>query len=160
MNKVRVWRITHKQYADSAFTGEGARIYGGRFNSEGLPSIYTSGNLSLALLEMLVQSNDRNYFSSCVSIYADIPVTTIKQMTPELLPDAWDAVPYSTASQLFGDKWINDSESAVLKVPSVAVPVEWNYVINPLHPDFKKIEIFDSTVLPFDERLSGSELLT
>lgn len=155
MSIVRVWRISHKQYADSAFTGEGARLYGGRFNSEGLPAVYTSGNLSLALLEMLVQSNDRNYFSSCVSVYADIPVTIIMKMTPDLLPEGWDAVPYNTASQLFGDKWIDDKQSAVLKVPSVVVPVEWNYVINPLHPDFKKIEISDSTELPFDERLSG-----
>jgi RES domain-containing protein len=152
---VRVWRISHKQYADSAFTGEGARLYGGRFNSQGLPAVYTSGNLSLALLEMLVQSNDRHYFSFCVSVYADIPITTIKQMRPDILPEGWDAVPYNSTSQLFGDKWIEDGQSAVLKVPSVVVPVEWNYIINPVHPDFKKIEISELAELPFDERLAG-----
>lgn len=59
-----------------------------------------------------------------------------------MLSEGWDTVPYNSTSQLLGDKWFEDGQSAVLKVPSVVVPVEWNYVLNPLHPDAEKLTIF------------------
>jgi len=153
MDGTRVWRITHKKYAKDAFSGEGARIYGGRFNSAGHPAVYTSGSLSLSLLESLVQTNDKSWFSSCVFFYADIPDSLIKEVLVSQLPDGWDALPCEAASQRFGDQWIVDQESAVLKVPSVVLPSEWNYVLNPQHPDFDKIEFSAEDDLPVDERL-------
>jgi RES domain-containing protein len=153
MGRVRVWRITHKRYAKDAFSGEGARIYGGRFNSAGFPAVYTSGSLSLALLESLVQTNDKTWFSSCVFFYADIPDSLIKEVSVSQLPDGWDVLPCEAVSQRFGDQWILDQESAVLKVPSVVLPVEWNYVLNPQHPDFSNIHFSAEDDLPVDERL-------
>jgi RES domain-containing protein len=141
MGSKRVWRICHKRFAEEAFTGEGARLYGGRFNSEGRPAVYTSGSLSLALLEMLVRTNDRDYFMNCMLLHADIPMEMIREIATVDLPEGWDAVPYEPVSQAFGDQWLTERAAAVLKVPSVVIPVEFNYVINPLHVDFKKIEI-------------------
>ena len=153
MGRVRVWRITHKRYAKDAFSGEGARIYGGRFNSAGFAAVYTSGSLSLALLESLVQTNDREFFSSCVYFYADIPESIIQEYKTKMLPDGWDAIPCEPVSQRFGDQWVLGQESAVLKVPSVVLPLEWNYVLNPQHPDFSKIDFSAEVDLPMDDRL-------
>ncbi len=153
MKHVRVWRITQKKYASDAFSGEGARLYGGRFNSAGYPAVYTSGSLSLALLESLAQTNDREFFSSCVYVYADIPESIIQEYKTEMLPDGWDAIPCEPVSQQFGDEWLSAAKFAVLKVPSAVLSVEWNYVINPKHPDFSKISFAEEGELPLDERL-------
>jgi RES domain-containing protein len=149
---IRVWRITHKDFADSAFTGEGARICGGRFNSEGIPAVYCSGSLSLAILEILVQTDDRSYFDDCVRFYADIPETLIFEPNGDELPKNWDTIPYGKSSQMFGDRWIEEEKSAVLKIPSVVVPVEHNYVINPHHPGFEEIVISGFENLKLDSR--------
>lgn len=153
MSPVRVWRICHEDYIEEAFTGEGARIYGGRFNSEGHPVVYASGSLSLALLEILVQTNDRNYFSSCVQFYVDIPDHMITGLISGGLPAGWNSVPYGTISQDLGDDWLEGLTSVALKVPSVIVPAECNYLINPVHPDFGKIHCSEPAKPALDERL-------
>jgi len=132
-------------------------LFGGRFNSEGKSVVYTSGSLSLALLEMLVRTNDKDYLSSCLFFHADIPLSLVQEVASDQLPDDWDALPYGTNSQKFGDEWIDSRRSAVLKVPSVVIPVEWNYVINSLHVDFKHIEISRPDELVFDERMMVSK---
>lgn len=152
MKPIRVWRITHRKYADTAFSGEGARLFGGRFNSEGQPAVYTSGSLSLALLEIFVQTNDRAFFNKAVLLHADIPARFIHSPSTNLLPDRWDEIPYARASQLYGDRWLAQQKFTVLKVPSVVVPQEYNFVINPLHQDFDKIKISNALPLPLDPR--------
>ena len=148
-----MWRITHRDYKDSVFTGEGAKLFGGRFNSEGTPLVYTSGNLSLAMLEMFVQSNDRDYFKNCLFFYVDLAEDLIFKPSPEDFPEGWNQVPFGNSSQQFGDKWISSGSKPVMQIPSVVVPVEYNFVLNPAHPDFHQISYqeFDSVV--FDERL-------
>ena len=153
---VRVWRITHRQYAESAFSGEGARFYGGRFNSEGVRAAYTSGSLSLSLLELLVQIDDRDYLENCVQFFADIPGDLIYKPTVNELPAGWDNIPYGQSAQKFGDRWLKDEHYAVLRIPSVVVPVEFNYVLNPAHRNFDKIEISRSKKVIFDPRIKNS----
>jgi RES domain-containing protein len=153
MGMIRVWRICHRRYADTAFSGEGARLFGGRFNSEGMPAVYTSGALSLALLELLVQSNDRDYYSACVVIYAEIPDALIKQVDSTEMPNGWDRIPYTSVSQKTGDRWLKSGEAVAYQIPSVVVPVEYNFMINPLHPEFKKIRISKPQGLLVDGRL-------
>jgi RES domain-containing protein len=153
MEMIRAWRICHRRYADTAFSGEGAKLFGGRFNSEGIPAVYASGALSLALLELLVQSNDRNYYSACVVFYADIPGVMIKHVNSEELPDGWDRIPYTSASQITGDRWLKSGDAVAIQIPSVVVPVEFNYLINPVHPEFKQIRISEPQELMVDGRL-------
>jgi len=153
---VRVWRITHRQYAESAFSGEGARLYGGRFNSEGIRAVYTSGSLSLSLLELLVQIDDRAYLENCVQFYADIPEGLIYKPAVKELPAGWDDVPYGKSAQKFGDQWIKDGKYAVLRIPSVVVPIEFNYALNPAHRNFDKIEISRSDKVILDPRIKNS----
>jgi RES domain-containing protein len=153
MEMIRTWRICHRRYTDTAFSGEGARLFGGRFNSEGIPAVYTSGSLSLALLELLVQSNDRDYYSACLVFYADIPDVMIKHVKTAEMPNGWNRIPYTSASQKMGDQWLKSGGAVAFKIPSVVVPVEFNYLINPLHPEFKKIRISEPQELMVDGRL-------
>lgn len=155
MDVVQVWRITDKKYTDSAFSGEGARLWGGRFNSPGIPAVYASDSLSLALLEILVQTNDRSNLRKKVLFRADIPGSLIEFPSKNDLPENWNHIPASKTSQAYGDNWINQQDSPVLKVPSVVVPQEFNYVINPLHPNFNKIDISDALPFPLDPRFFG-----
>jgi len=149
----RVWRITHRNYRQNAFNGEGARLYGGRFNSEGLAAVYTSGSLSLSLLELLVQVDDQEFFKDCVQICADIPDRLIYKPESTDLPQSWSKIPYGKASQVFGDEWIKNSSFTVMRVPSVVVSVEFNYVINPNHQNIHQIDISKAEAIAFDPRL-------
>lgn len=156
MNSIQVWRITDTKYKDSAFSGEGARLWGGRFNSPGTPAVYTSGSLSLALLEILVQTNDRSNLEKKILFRADIPEKLIQIPPLGQLPAQWNRIPVSKSSQLYGDEWIRNNKFLVLRVPSVVVPLEFNYVINPQHNLFEQISISDAQSVPLDSRFFGS----
>jgi len=155
MDVVEVWRITDKKYADSAFSGEGARLWGGRFNSPGIPAVYASGSLSLALLEILVQTNDRSNLRKKVLFRADILESLIETSSQNDLPENWNHIPASKTSQAYGDSLIKQERSPVLRIPSVVVPQEFNYMINPLHPNFSEIDISNVLQLPLDPRFFG-----
>lgn len=152
MGLIQVWRITDHKYGKSAFSGEGARIWGGRFNSPGTPAVYTSGSLSLALLEILIQINDRSHLQNKVLFQAEIPEKLIQTLSQNQLPDQWSHIPAAKSSQVYGDRWIASKKSPVLRVPSVVVPQEFNFVLNPKHEHFKSIIISDALPLPLDPR--------
>ena len=156
MNTVQVWRITDRKYADTAFSGEGARVWGGRFNSPGIPAIYVSDTLSLALIEIIVQTNDRSNLKKKVLIRANIPENLIKVPSKSALPDGWNRIPASKDSQTYGDEWFRNGTNPVLKIPSVVVPIEYNYVINPAHKLFSTIEIAQAEPLSVDPRFFNS----
>lgn len=153
MGGVKVWRVCHRKYKDSAFTGEGARLFGARFNSEGVAAVYTSGSLSLSLLEMLVQANDRSYLRHCIVFQAEVPESLVDSPALTDLPEGWNKIPYGHVSQKYGDRWIESKTNPVLRVPSVVVPVEYNYVLNSNHPDFENIRIKQYKEKLIDERL-------
>ncbi|MGD1808067.1 RES family NAD+ phosphorylase [Dapis sp. BLCC M126] len=137
-----VWRISHKKYIDIAFTGEAYSPSRGRWNSKGTALIYTSATLSLAALETLVCMEIENFGNIFVSISVRIPDNfPIKQVDESLLPHNWRDTPPPEALASIGDKWLSSKTTAVLRVPSAIIPQEYNYLINPLHPDFEKISI-------------------
>lgn len=149
---LRVWRIVTARFAATAFSGEGARRYGGRWNRKGIPLVYTASSQSLAMLEMLVQDEPlrAHYMMISAEIPADLTVATIE---PEQLPADWrDPAQLETLRSL-GTHWAADMTSAVLTVPSAVVPAETNYLLNPRHPDFARIEIGEPERLVTDLRL-------
>jgi RES domain-containing protein len=149
---VVVWRLTLKKHA--APDGEGARRYGGRWNKPGTPVVYTSGTLSLAALEYLVHVDSDILPDSLVSIRATIPDSlTIETIHASDLPDDWKDTIIPVALQELGTSWANQAKSLVLKVPSVVIQHEWNYVLNPLHPDFPKTTWDTGIAFSFDSRL-------
>jgi RES domain-containing protein len=135
-----VWRLVTARFADSAFSGEGARLYGGRWNRKGIPLIYTAGSQSLAMLEMLVQ--DEPLRARYVMIPARIPkAVKIEHIDADKLPADWRNIAARRELQAIGDDWVKRQATTVLAVPSAVIPAETNYLLNPLHADFKKIEI-------------------
>lgn len=148
----RVWRITKERYRGTAFHGEGARLYGGRWNSPGNPTVYTSESPALATLELLVHLEDTQALDNYVLIPADIDDELLATLTPDELPANWRRYPAPGSSQEIGDAWIEGSSSVGLAVPSVVVPGD-NVLLNPKHPDFDEVEIGDPIDWDFDPRL-------
>ena len=158
VSTVTAWRISPAKYQDTAFDGAGSKKYGGRFNSVGTPVVYTSASLSLATLELLARVNERQRLATgriCLSVtFEERHVTACIEND---LPDGWDARPYEPASQRVGDEWAGSEESLVLRVPSVVVPSECNYLINPEHPDFGQLTFGEPMPLEPDPRLLEDE---
>ncbi len=146
-----VWRIVKEKYADIAFDGEGARLYGGRWNHPGFPAVYCSETLALAALELFVQL-DAAPNMSLVAIEASFS-DEISIETLEKPPKNWNHYPLSIETQNLGSEWIKEEKSTVLKVPSVIISREFNYILNPRHTDFNKIKIHKPTVFTFDARM-------
>lgn len=146
------WRIVKSRHAGSAFDGEGARLYGGRWNTPGTRMVYTSGSISLAVLEVLVHLNRTSVLLSYSLCSAAFDEGVVEHLDRSKLPDGWRAYPALPELQEVGDSWIAGGASAVLEVPSAVVERESNYLINPAHPDFATINIGEPEPFEFDER--------
>lgn len=151
---MQVWRITDERYADDPLSGEGARRYGGRFNSRGSAIVYTSSTLSLAVLEVVVQRGIVERLDSLVYCSARIPEGTLGPR-PDL-PEDWNARPPRAASQHVGDRFVRGKSHLAMPVPSVVLPPEDNILINPAHPQFGEVEVSETEPLPIDPRLAQS----
>lgn len=149
------WRIVKTRLAARAFDGEGARRYGGRWNSAGTRVVYTSQSVSLAVLELLVHlqaSRPLASYSVRSVQFAEGLVTSLDRAS---LPRDWRAFPTPTTLQRIGDDWIASAASVVLQVPSAIVEDESNYMINPAHPDFRRLRIGPLVRFRLDPRLLG-----
>lgn len=152
---IKAWRIVKTRLAASAFDGEGARRFGGRFNSVGIPAVYTAGTRSLAILEMLVHIGDEQVLPSYSICLAEFEESLVERLNVKDLPANWQDDPPPPDLLALGDSWTASMKSAILQVPSVIVPNENNYLINPRHPDFHRIRIGPPVPFTFDERLLG-----
>lgn len=147
-----VWRLTTARFAKSAFSGEGARLYGGRWNRRGVPLVYTAASQSLAMLEMLVQ--DEPLRARYVMIEARLPKgTKIDRIQVEDLPSDWREIDAREKLQAIGTQWATQRSAAILAVPSAVIPSEISYLLNPLHPDFQRINIGKPQKFETDLRL-------
>ncbi len=147
-----VWRLVTARFADTAFSGEGARLYGGRWNRKGVPLVYTAASQSLAMLELLVQ--DEPLRARYVMIPARIPrAVKIEQINPARLPADWRELAARDQLQTIGGDWARRLSSAVLAVPSAVIPAETDYLLNPRHPEFRKIAIGEAQAFVTDLRL-------
>jgi len=150
------WRIVKSKWAASAFDGEGARRSGGRWNSSGVRIVYTCATQSLAVLEVLVHLEDSSILPSYSVIRAEFGDDLVESLEPSALPPNWADPVAPLETQRIGDEWIRQQSSVVLRVPSVIVPQEYNYLLNPQHPDFPAIKLGAPQHFPFDSRLLGS----
>jgi len=150
--KRRAWRIVKAKHAATAFDGEGARLFGGRWNSPGTRMIYTSATLSLAALESLVHLSPPVLFKY-VAIPVEFDESLIEKLPASALPADWTEEPPSPSTQSIGDHWVKEARSAVLEVPSVIINAEPNYLLNLEHRDFKNVSIGKPVPFAFDPRL-------
>lgn len=146
---IRIARISRRRYAETvavAYDGSGAARYGGRWNSRDVRIAYASATLSLAALELRVHVSLATLANDYVAAYADIPDDAVIELST--LPDGWDAEYPPAAVQAIGDTFARDRTALALTVPSVLIPNEKNYLINPSHPDAKRIR-FAAKLEPF-----------
>jgi len=146
-----VYRISNTQF-NNDISGTGAKINGSRWNSKGIPMLYTAEHISLSVLEMLVNTNFKDYDIALDLMYIQLPeksaLTEIKlnKLKPNWKEDF-------SFTRFIGDEFIKQNQSLLLKVPSVIINEEYNYLANPLHPDFKKIKIINTKSFWPDKRL-------
>lgn len=155
MSTITVWRICAPKYADTAYSGEGARIYGGRWNSKGKAVVYASESISLAVLEQLVHVEDPTVLDAFVAVSAILEKAAIEVLPPSYLPADWRTYPAPSSTRSIGDAWLSETRSLALRVPSVTVRGQYNYLINPSHPDFASVEVSDPEPLDLDPRITA-----
>ena len=150
---ITAWRICKTKHAPSAFDGRGATKFPGRWNPLGVRAVYTSENRSLAQLEVLANAEDRELLTAAA--WTIIPVRFDLDLlhAPEKFPDDWRQVPAPDSTRRFGGDWMKKGISPVLRVPSVVTLGEFNYVLNPVHPDFRKLAIGPPEAFTFDARV-------
>jgi len=140
----RVCRATHAR-----LDGLGARLAGGRWNSPGRAVVYMAQSVALAVLENLVHMSRQDFPSGYVIVGAVIP----DGLAILDLPVRSTAGLHDAQRRAFGDVWFDEKPSVVLRVPSAVVPGEWNYLLNPAHPDFGRIVTARPIAFQFDPRL-------
>ena len=150
---LRAWRIVKRRHAPTAFTGAGARQAGGRWNSPGVPVVYTAQSVALGMLELLVHIRSEDVLRHYLTIEVSFDDALVKVVSLEDLPRDWRRNPPPAALRRIGDDWVLSAASAVLRVPSVVVPTEWNFLLNPAHADFGQITIGKPQPLRMDRRL-------
>ena len=146
-----VYRISSCKFIND-LSGTGAAMYGGRWNSEGVYVLYTAGGPSLAMLESLVHFGGRIVGDYC-QVAIEVPEKHILELTEQDLPANWRESPPPDTLRGFGNQFIAEGKFLMLKVPSVLVPDESNYLLNPQHPEFKRVKILVKSKIKFDERL-------
>jgi RES domain-containing protein len=147
-----VYRLTRGKY-HLDLSGKGAELYGGRWNSKGIPMLYTSQSRALAFAEIAMHIPmgivPKDYF--LISI--EIPDTAgILKLTEADMPADWRSNPHSNTTQQIGDDFVTVNKYLVLQVPSAVVPGDYNFLVNPNHPESSIVKVIASTPFEFDSR--------
>jgi RES domain-containing protein len=146
-----VYRIA-KEPHDEDMEGTGAKLFGGRWNRQGVAVLYTAAHISLSVLEMIVHVDDLQQVEGLHLLTLDIPDSLqMAEVRLAKLKKNWvDDVDYT---QWMGTRFANDNQCVCLIVPSVVVPQEANFILNPAHKDFKKVKVVSNEKIQFDKRL-------
>ncbi len=149
------WRLAAPEFARTAedmLSGEGARLYGGRWNSPGLAAVYLGDSLALAGMELLVHLGNLDVLKTYRKMPVYIPEELVMHIEPDELPRRWEMGPRA-ATRAIGDNWLTAGQSAVLQVPSAVVLGESNFIVNPNHPDVDAITTGQVSDFRYDPRL-------
>ncbi|WP_452228933.1 MULTISPECIES: RES family NAD+ phosphorylase [unclassified Lacinutrix] len=150
---MKIYRIAKKQYLEDV-SGEGARLYGGRWNKKGYPMVYFSESLSLAVLEILVHIDFKFLTNDFGYLEAEIPDLLISPKQKEIeLEESWRENPPSNYSMQYGTDWLKANKSLAIEVPSAILPMSKNILVNPRHPLIKEVKIIKTGVLDVDSRV-------
>lgn len=147
---IPLYRLSSARFA--ANSGEGAALYGGRWNRPGTSAIYAAQTASLAALEVLVHYSalPKDHVLTEIQVPDSVAILRWEE---ETLPLGWKSEAPIPETQELGEIWVREGRYAVLSVPSSIIPRERNFVINPAHPDFGKIRFEPSLPFQFDPRL-------
>jgi RES domain-containing protein len=152
-----VYRIANLKYKESTLSGLGAEKVGGRWNEVGTRAVYCSENISLALLEYYVHSENIAYLPKEILVAKiEFPDDFVIEELKEI-PERWNQYPYSSKTTEVFTKLSKDRNVFALRVPSTIVGLESNIILNPLYKDFGKVEVIEFIKLPIDERLKSNK---
>ena len=150
---MKIYRIA-KQIHLTDITGEGARLFGGRWNKRGYNMLYASEYLSLSVLEFLVHLDYQFINKDFGFIEIELPKNAvITKVKPNILRQDWRHNPTLSFTQDYGTDWLLSHKSLVLKVPSAVLPNESNFLINPNHKQFSEVKIMRKSILDIDPRV-------
>ncbi len=149
------YRIVQEHWAAKALDGEGARLYGGRWNSPGVAAVYLAESRALAALEILVHAPREALLLKWILIELEVPDPLIDRVPPSKLPDNWQLQPSSQKAQAFGTRWLRDYQNLALLLPSVVIPQEHSVLINPLDPAMRDLKPGKPRKFSFDPRLAA-----
>ncbi len=149
-----IWRLCRQRHANRPLDGEGARLYGGRWNYPGTAVAYTAGTLALAALEVLVHVDHDLAPTDLAAIPINVPRgIRIEEIHLSELPQHWRRTPAPEQLQELGTAWIRRGSSLLLRVSSVVIPEEHNYLVNPAHRDLPRLRVGKPKLFTFDSRL-------
>ena len=150
---MEAYRLSREKFATS-LSGKGAALKGARWNSIGVELIYTASNRSLAMAEVAVHFTlatlPSDYMMITLFIQDDV---SIQKINVSDLPIDWNTFPHPSTTQTIGDQFIADNEFCILQIPSAVTQGDYNILISPNHPDFKRIKIIAVDKFPFDKRI-------
>ena len=148
------FRVVKEKHASDAFTGEGSRRFGGRWNHKGAAVVYLSDTLSLAALEQFIHLGREGLHIPFVYFTVEIPDhVSVSATERDSLPSDWRKEPPPNSTKDLGSQWVKSRLSALLQVPAVILPIGFNYVANITHPEFQDITISDPKSFTFDPRM-------
>mgnify|MGYP002628114564 FL=1 len=152
-----IYRIANVKFKDDTLSGIGAEKFGGRWNDVGTRAVYCSENRALSLLEYYVHSDNvallpKELLLAVVEIPDNFEILELTK-----LPDRWKVYPYSTSTTGIFGKYVKEKNIFALKVPSTIIPMEYNYILNPLYPEFGKISVKEFIKIPIDTRLKTNK---
>jgi RES domain-containing protein len=149
------WRIVLASEVRGAFSGEGAKRYGGRWNSVGTAVVYVSEYQSTAALEVIAHNAPLSADVDYKAFHLEWPDAFTDAVLPGELPPTWRISPPALDTMEIGDRWVHEQRFVVLAVPSAISPADRNFLLNPAHSDFKRIRIAPAIDYEFDPRLLG-----
>lgn len=150
---MEAYRLAREKFAKT-LSGKGAAMKGARWNSIGVELIYSASNRSLAMAEIAVHLTLATLPSDYVMLTIYIPDDiSLKKINESDLPIGWNNFPHPASTQAIGDEFVAANKYCVLQIPSSVTQGDYNFLINPNHPDFKRIKIISTTPFPFDKRI-------
>ncbi len=150
---MKIYRLTKTNYIND-LSGEGARLFGGRWNKKGIPLLYFSEHLSLCVLELLTRIDFEFLTSDYSFLEVEVPSSLILTLRkPEGISENWRSNPPISNTQDYGSIWIKNNKTLGLAVPSAVLPFESNILINPNHKQFSEVKIIRKSVLDIDSRV-------
>jgi RES domain-containing protein len=150
------WRIAAAEFAsspDEMMSGEGAYLFGGRWNSKGVRVVYLGSSLAQAALELLIHLGRSDILKGYHKLEVSFPEELVLHIALDDLPTDWREPTMFSSVQAVGDLWVADNSSLILQVPSVAISGEYNYLFNPQHPDASIATLSTITAFTYDPRL-------
>jgi RES domain-containing protein len=153
---MQLWRICRRQFARQPLSGRGGLASSGRWHTAPRLVVYASESLALASLELLVHLDPDLLPADLVALLLDVPeAVSMRSITVPELPRSWRRTPAPRALQRLGDAWLDNQETTLLRVPSAIVPTEFNFLLNPQHPDSRRITVARRISFALDSRLLG-----